>query len=176
MFKKEDLYEKTIKEEIIFEGHVFSVKKLTVTQHNGREATREIVEHNGGVCVIAINENNEVILVEQFRKPLDKVIYEIPAGKLEKNEDPLDAINRELREETGYTSKNIEYLGRISPTPGYSSEYIYIYKATELVKGETDFDDGEFINTIYMNVDTVKEKIKNGEIFDGKTVAAFAYI
>ncbi|MCL2838694.1 MAG: NUDIX hydrolase [Oscillospiraceae bacterium] len=163
-------HEKSIKSEQIFDGKILSVRVDTVAMPDGRTATREIVDHSGGVCVVPITENNEVIMVRQFRKPLEAAILEIPAGKLNKGEDHYECGVRELEEETGYKSNNIAYLGHIFPTPGFANETIHIYLATELYKGEANLDLDEYLVVEKIPLDTVVDMIMNNEINDSKTV------
>ena len=115
-------------------------------------------------------------MVEQFRKAIDEIILEIPAGKIEKGEDIKLCGIRELEEETGYRAKNFEYLGKIVTAPGFTDEYIYLYKATELYKGEVNRDEDEFINVKSYTIDDIKKMVKNGEVIDGKTIAALSYL
>ena len=113
--------------------------------------------------------------MEQYRKPLDKHLIELPAGKLEKGEDPKECGMRELEEETGYKSENFTYLGKIVSSPGFCDEYIYLYKAENLIKGSRGGDEDEFINLKEFSLEEVKNKIKKGEIIDGKTLAALLH-
>lgn len=170
------LFERTISEEYKFKGRVINLKVQQVELPNGEIAVREVVEHPGAVAIVAYLDSNTILMVEQFRKAIDRVILEIPAGKIEKGEDVKLCGIRELEEETGYKAKNLEYLGEIVTAPGFTDEYIYLYKATELSKGEVNRDDDEFINVKSYNIDSIKDMIKNGEIIDGKTIAALLYL
>lgn len=171
-----DLFEKTITEEKIYEGEFIDVFNQKVRLPNGKELTRDIIRHPGGVGILAFTDDNKVILVEQFRKALDRVLLEIPAGKIEKGEDIEFCGRRELEEETGYIAKEFNYLGKIATTPGFTDEYIYLFKAENLSKGNINRDEDEFINVKEIPVKTVKEMIKSGEIIDGKTLAVFMLI
>lgn len=168
--------EKTIEENSIYEGKIIKLIKQKVELPNGLESEREIVRHPGGVAILAFKDKETILLVEQFRKPIDKMLIEIPAGKLEKGEDPRDCGIRELEEETGYKAKNFTYLGKFVTAPGFCDEYIYLFKAEDLYNGVKGGDDDEFINLREVNINTVKEMIKNGEIEDSKTIAALMYI
>ena len=169
------MIEKRLSGETIFEGHVVKLVKDKVLCPNGNESFREIVRHNGGAAVLCINENEEILLVKQFRYAYDEVMYEIPAGKLEKNEDPLLAAKRELEEETGNKAESIDFLGAIYPTCRYSSEIIYLYLAKNCKKTQTHFDDDEVIESKFYKLDDVKNMILNGEIKDAKTICALSY-
>lgn len=172
-----DFNEKTIDIKNIYKGKIIDVNLHTVDLPNGKQSTREIVNHPGGVAIIAYKDKETILLVEQFRKPIEKSILELPAGKIEKGEDIELCGMRELEEETGYKAKEFEYLGKIVSSPGFCDEYIYIYKADCLHKGEDNLgDEDEFINIKEMKIDKVKEMIKSGEIIDAKTISAFMFI
>ena len=171
-----NLIEIDLEEEYKFKGKMINLKVQKVQLPNGNTSMREIVEHPGGVAIVAFKDEGTIILVEQFRKPIDSVLLEIPAGKLEKGEDPRDCGIRELEEETGYKAKNFDYLGKIVTTPGFTNEYIYFYKATNLFNGNIGGDEDEFINVHYYKLSELKEKIRNGEIIDGKTAAAMSFL
>lgn len=170
-----DMKEKRISGETIFEGHVVKLIKDKVLCPNGMESYREIVRHNGGAAILCINDKNEVLLIRQFRYAYDEVMYEIPAGKLEYNENPYDAAMREFEEETGNKADHLESLGVIYPTCGYSSEKIYLYLALNYQKSHTHFDEDEIIESSFIPLAKVKEMILNGEIVDAKTICAISY-
>ncbi|MGL4483611.1 MAG: NUDIX hydrolase [Anaerovoracaceae bacterium] len=163
--------EKTISSEMIYEGKVLNLRRDKVTVRDNKTGYREIIEHNGGALVVAITKENNLVLVKQFRKAVEKDILELPAGKREKGEDPLETITRELREETGYTAGKIEELGGIYPSVGYTSEELFIYLATELTPGETDFDESEAIDIYEIPFDEAVQMVIDGRINDGKSVA-----
>ncbi|HKK96471.1 MAG TPA: NUDIX hydrolase [Anaerovoracaceae bacterium] len=162
--------EETIKSEMIYEGNILNLRKDTVRVKNGI-SFREIVEHNGGAVVVAITDNNKILMVSQFRKPFDKDVFELPAGKLDGEENPKDAALRELKEETGYTAKNIQLLTSLYPSVGYTNEILYIYLCTDLEPGETDFDDNEAIDIYEYDLELLVGMVLAGKIHDGKTIA-----
>lgn len=165
-----DFSEKTIKSDLKFQGRVFNVRVDTVKLLDGSTSTREIIEHSGGVAVVAIDEDNNVYMVRQFRKPYEKTILEIPAGKRNADEDPFDCGVRELEEETGLKSKNVTYLGCFLPSPGYTAEVIHLYLAQDLYEGTVNLDEGEFLSVEKHHIDELTDMIMNNEIQDGKTV------
>jgi len=167
-----DMREKKISGEVIFNGKVVKLEKDKVLCPNGNESIREIVRHPGGAAILAITDKEEVILERQFRYSYDEVIYEIPAGKLEKGEDPYYAALREFEEETGNKTEKLESLGVTYPTCGYSSEIIYLYLAKYFVKTATHFDDDEVIELEYIPLDDVIKMIEDGRIKDAKTIVA----
>lgn len=163
------LIEKTISKEYIFEGSVIKLRKDKVLLPNDKEAEREVVEHPGGVCVVAITDKREVIMVRQYRRPFDEIIEEIPAGKLSIGEDHYECGVRELEEETGYRAKNFKYLGGFYITPGFCNEIIHVYLATDLYKGESHPDDDEFLEVYLEPLEVLVNKVLKGEIKDAKT-------
>lgn len=170
-------FEKTISKEKIFSGKIIDLNVHTVELQNGKTSKREIINHAGGVAIIAYKDSETLFMVEQFRKPIEGTLLEIPAGKIEKNEDVLQCANRELEEEIGYKAKELKYLGRIVTSPGFCDEYIFIYKAEELYKGRDDLgDEDEFINVKEIKVSRIKEMIREGKIIDAKTICALMMI
>lgn len=166
------LTEKKINSETIFKGRVISLYKDTVLLENGKEATRELVTHSGGVCVVALTDNQEVYVVEQFRYPYNRVLLEIPAGKIDPNEDPLVCGKRELEEEAGIVAQNYENLGDFYPTVGYTNEIIYTYLATGISSSKQNLDEDEFLNVKKVPLKDLYNMVMNGEIQDGKTQTA----
>lgn len=160
---------------VIYDGKIFKIELDTVICPNNREAKREIVRHHGGACILAVNEYEEILLIKQFRYAYDEIIYEIPAGKLEINEEPYSAALRELEEETGYKANKLEYLGVIYPTVGYCSEKIYIYQAKDFIKTQTHFDEDEFIEAEFVPLKEVLKMIQTGIIKDAKVICAVNY-
>lgn len=167
-----ELYEKTLEQVSKYEGRVIHVHVDTVELPNGRTSTREIVNHPGGVGILALDENNNVLVVRQYRYAFGRTLLEIPAGKLEKGEDPYQAAMRELKEETGATCEKLQSLGEIFPTPGYCDEIIRLYLARNLSWGEMHLDEDEFLTVSRMPFQELVDKILSGEIRDAKTCAA----
>ena len=167
-----DLYEHTDRVNGIFSGKVLTVHHDDITLCNGNQAKRECVDHPGGVAVIGLTDEGEVLLVRQFRYPYKEIIFEIPAGKLEKDEDPFEAGVREFKEECGAVADNYFSLGEIYPSPGYTNEIIRLYGATGLHFEEQNLDDDEFLQVIKMPLDELVKRVMSGEIKDAKTVAA----
>ena len=156
----------------IYEGKVVKLRKDKVLTPNGNYSYREVIDHHGGVGILLVI-NNQVLLIEQFRYPYEETVIEIPAGKLEKDEDIVNAAKRELEEETGYYTENLKYLGAIYPSCGYTNEIIYLFLATEATMKETHFDEDELITSKFFSIDEVKQMIKEDKIKDAKTIAAF---
>ena len=156
--------------EEIFDGVVLHVQRDTVKLPNGSEAVREVIRHIGAVCVIPVLENGDVVMERQFRYPLDRVILEIPAGKLDAaDEDRFSAIQRELREETGYTADEWTVLGDFHPAPAYSDEYITMYMARKLRRGNRHLDEDEFLDVCTVPLKDLVEDVMAGKISDAKT-------
>lgn len=157
----------------VFSGKLLHVFHDRVVLPNGHITGRDLIRHVGAVCVVPITDDGSVIMERQYRYPVDEILWEIPAGKLDdKKEDKLEAAKRELREETGYSAKVWIDLGVLYPTPAYSDEAIKIYIAKDLVKGKQDLDDDEFINVELIKLDKLVDMIMNGEILDAKTQLA----
>ena len=173
------LMEKKIASELIYDGKIIKVYKDKVICENGNEATREVVRHHGGVGILAVVEN-KILLVKQYRYPNATDTLEIPAGKLELNENTEICALRELEEETGYSAKSIDKIAKFLPTPGYSDEWLYIYEAKDVFKVENPraCDEDEEIEVIAMDIDEAYQKVVSGVIFDSKTMIAImhAYI
>ncbi|MGG7059682.1 NUDIX hydrolase [Clostridium nigeriense] len=171
-----NLDEKILKEKLIYKGSFLNIVNVDIELPNGKNYSRDVVKHPGATAIIAFLDDENIILVEQFRLALNKRILEIPAGKINKNEDIKECARRELQEETGYIAENLEYLGCIATAPGFCDEIIYLYKATALTLGNKHEDEDEFTNVKIMNINNVKEMIKKGEIIDGKTISVFSYL
>lgn len=168
-----ELYEKTLSDQLIYDGIVVELHKYGVELPDGREACREIVRHPGAVCVLPLTDEGEVICVRQFRYPFGKVLTEIPAGKLDsRDEDPLEAAKRELREETGAIAGRMIFIGDLYPSVAIFDECIHMYLATDLTFGETDPDDDEFLDVLRIPIDELAEAVLRGEITDAKTQTA----
>jgi ADP-ribose pyrophosphatase len=168
-------YEKTLNIELIYHGSILNVERLTVELPNGRTAPRDVVRNPGASAIVPVTEDGKIILVEQFRKPIERVSLEIPAGKLDKGEDPDDCAARELKEETGYSAKNIKKILTINPVPAYADEVIHIYLATGLTSGESDPDEDEFISAKAYKPDEVISMIEKGIITDSKTISSVLF-
>lgn len=167
------LEEKQVSSKEIYDGYILHVREDKILLPDGRDAKRELIRHIGAVCVIPVNENNEVIMEHQYRYPISDVVLEIPAGKLDSaDEDRLEAAKRELREETGYTADNWTDIGMYIPAPAYSDEKINMYLATGLHLGERELDDDEFIDVCTIPLAKLVDKVMAGEITDGKTQIA----
>ncbi|MCQ2463076.1 MAG: NUDIX hydrolase [Clostridia bacterium] len=166
------LEEKTIKRNDVFDGKIISVHVDDVILPDGSISFREIVDHQsgGGVCVAPLTENGELIMVRQFRYPYGRELLEVPAGKLEKGESPVDTGRRELFEEIGCKTENMIFLGEIYPTVAYCSETIYAFAAAQLsYTGEQHLDSTEFLNVVRVPFEKAVEMVENGEIKDSKT-------
>ena len=159
----------------IYDGKVLKLYRDEVEFPNKLKSAREVVEHSGGVSVLAENQEGKVLLIKQYRYPVDEVIYEIPAGKLEVGEEAAECAGRELREETGYTAERFSKLFEFYPTPGYSTETIYIYQAENLKFVGTDLDEGEYIEVVPKSRAELKELMQAGKIKDSKTLIAVMY-
>lgn len=166
-----ELFEKTVEKNYVYEGKIIKVRRDKAELPTGKPCTREVVEHNGGVCVAALTDNDELMFVRQFRYPYMEVIPELPAGKLELGEDPFEAGKRELREETGCIAENYADLGKFYPTPGYCGEIIYLYVGWNLKEAEMNLDEDEFLEVEKIPLDKAVDMVMNGEIRDGKTQA-----
>ena len=156
--------------EEIFNGVILHVQRDTVRLPNGNETVREVIRHIGAVCVIPVLDNGDVVMERQYRYPLDRVILEIPAGKLDAaNENRLSAIQRELREETGYTADEWTEIGDFHPAPAYSDEFIIMYMARKLRKGDRQLDEDEFLDVYTVPLKDLVEDVMAGRISDAKT-------
>ena len=166
------LYEKQLNSKIIHEGKIIKVTVDTVELENGKTAIREVVHHNGGVCIVPLTENNEIIFVKQFRYPYSTVLLEIPAGKIDADESHYDCGVRELHEETGAKAEKFDNLGVMYPTTGYLTEKIHMYLAQGLTFDEQKLDEDEFVDIVKIPLQKAVEMIMNDEIHDAKTQIA----
>ena len=166
-----ELFEKTVEKNYVYEGKIINVRRDKAALPTGKPCTREVVEHNGGVCVAALNDKNELLFVRQFRYPYMEVILELPAGKLEKGEDPFEAGKRELEEETGFVAEKYADLGKFYPTPGYCGEIIHLYAAWQLKETQMNPDEDEYLEVEKIALDKAVDMVLAGEIPDGKTQA-----
>lgn len=168
-----NLEEKQLSFNYLFKGRIINLRQDTALLPNGNTATREVVEHPGGVCVAALTDNDELLFVRQWRYPYMEETLEIPAGKRDKkDEDPLECGKRELEEETGATAENYIDLHPLYPTPGYINEVIYCFLATGLTFGEQKPDEDEFLDVLRIPLDKAVEMVLSGEIKDAKTQIA----
>ncbi len=165
-----NLIEKQLCSEYIFKGKIINLRKDSVMLPDGKTAFREIVEHNGGVCVASLTDNDELIFVRQFRNPYMDVVLELPAGKRNSlDEDPLECGIRELKEETGAKAERFIPLGELYPTPGYCAEIIWLFLATGLTFGSQNTDEDEFLEVEKIPLKKAVEMVISGEIKDAKT-------
>ena len=172
-----DLFEEKISSKLIHNGDFLVLNKDTVLLPNGKTSTREFVTHPGAACIVAVDEEDNILMVKQYRYPISKVMYEVPAGKLDSGEEPINCAKRELEEETGYKANNFDLIGSLYPAPAYSNEIIYIYLATKLSKTNMNLDEDEFLVCEKIKISKVLEMIMNGQITDAKTqIAVLKYL
>lgn len=171
-FHQQNLDETFINSKIGFEGRLLQVNIDTVKLPDGSESTRELIHHPGAVAVIPILDDGRIVFVKQYRYPIASILYELPAGKLDRGEDPDFCAKRELSEETGYSAQNWRKLTSIVTTPGFTDEVIHLYVARNLEKHEQHTDEDEFIEIVAFTAEQVKQMVLNGEIYDAKTLSA----
>ena len=164
--------EKSISSERIYEGKVINLKVDEVTLPNGHTSKRELIEHPGAVAILAITPDKKIIMVEQYRKALERSIIEVPAGKLEKGEAPETTAMRELEEETGYTAESLELIQSFSTSPGFADEVIHLFLAEGLRKAESGavLDDDEFVELLEVSIEEAEKMMQDNRIFEAKTV------
>ncbi|MFC1965557.1 NUDIX hydrolase [Chloroflexota bacterium] len=163
--------EKTLSIQPVYEGRAVKLRVDTVRMPGGRETTREIVEHSDCVAIVAVDADDNVLLVNQFRKPVEKELLEIPAGGIEADEGPVTAVRRELQEETGYLPQKVERLGGFYSAPGYCTEYLHLYLATDLIPSQLYAEDTENIRLVRVSVSQITGLIASGSICDAKSIA-----
>lgn len=170
--------EKTISTEPIYDGRIIKVQKDLVTLPNGKTASRELVKHPGAVGIIPITAEGKLIVVEQYRKALERSLIEIPAGKLEPGEKPATTAIRELEEETGMGANQFDYLQTIATSPGFANEEIHLFIAKDLYKiaQPASLDEDEFVELMEIDLEEAEEMIVNGSISDAKTVIAVMWM
>ena len=167
-----NLREETVKRDIRYRGRILNLRVDDIRLPDGAPATREVVEHNGGVCVAALTDDRELLFVRQYRYPYEEILLELPAGKRDGEEDPLACGKRELKEETGATAAEYRFLGKVYPSPGYTNEVIRLYLATGLSFGDMALDTDEFLEVERLPLDRAVEMVLAGQIADAKTQIA----
>lgn len=169
-----EFFEHTLDMETLYQGRIIRLETHNVALQDGKEGFREIIRHPGGVCILARDEEGRILLVEQFRKPMEEAYLELPAGKLEPELSPEENAKKELEEETGYRCDSLVRLGAYASSPGYSDEMIHLFLAEGLREGVRGGDDDEFIHLHRLTEEEFQEAIRTGTIKDLKTVAAYA--
>ena len=164
--------EKTLDTQYVHQGHAVDIRVDTVEKAGGRKTTRDVVEHSNCIAVGAIDEQDNILLVRQFRYPVGRFLLEIPAGGIDPGEEPLDSVRRELQEEIGYFPRRIDTLGGFYSVPGYGTEYLHCFLATDLVPGRLVAEDTEDIELVRISPDEIPRFITSGEICDAKSIAA----
>jgi ADP-ribose pyrophosphatase len=169
--------EKTLSSRLIYEGRAVKLRVDTVMLPNGRETTREIVEHSDCVAIVAIDADDNVLLVKQFRQAVEKALLEIPAGGIKSGEEPVATVRRELREETGFLPRKVTSLAGFYSSPGYCTEYLQLYLATDLIYSPLSAEDTEAITLIRVPITQIPALIASGDICDAKSIAGlFAFL
>ena len=163
--------EKTISTRLIFSGQAVKLRIDTIETADGREATREIVEHADCVAIVAVDADDNILLVKQFRKPVEKELLEIPAGGIDPGEDAESTVRREMQEETGYAPGNMECLGGFYSTPGYCTEYLYLYLVSDLAPSQLFAEDTAGIEVVRVPIGDIPNLIASGKICDAKSIA-----
>lgn len=165
------------KSNIIFHGKIFDVKVDEIEYNGtGNKSFRQVAVHPGGAVIMPVKDDGKIVLISQYRYPHNEILLELPAGKLEKDEDPLLCATRELTEETGYTSNKITKLGKIYTTPGFCDEVLHIYLAEDLTPGNHAREEGEEgMEVIELTLEEIKEKIRTGKIVDAKTICGIHF-
>lgn len=165
----------TTSSELIYKGKIIDVYKDQVICPNGHKSTRELIRHCKASCILAITNDNKVLIERQYRYPYDEVIFEFPAGKCDKDEDPMTTAVRELEEETGYKAQKVKYLGKMYPSCAYTDEIIYLYLCTDLIKTHTNFDENEYLEVEEVSFDELEELIRNDKLNDAKSLCAYTF-
>lgn len=166
-----DLTEQTISSKTVYQGRIIRVLEDQARLPDGKTAGREVVLHPGGVAILALDGDGQVALVRQYRYPLQRLLLELPAGKLDEGEDHRPAALRELSEETGLEAGELTYLGYIYVSPGFCDEALHMYLARDLTRSEQHPDEDEFLDVVTLPFDALVEQVMSGEITDAKTVA-----
>jgi ADP-ribose pyrophosphatase len=165
------LSEETLSSRKVFEGRALKLRVDTVKLPGGRKTTREIVEHENCVAIVALDDADNILLVRQFRKPVEKELLEIPAGGIDPGETPEDAVRREMREETGFLPRKVAKLGGFYSSPGFCTEYLHLYLAGDLVSSPLQAEDSESISLIRVPLNQIPGLIASGAICDAKSIA-----
>ena len=165
-----NFYEKQIETKTVYKGLIVNIRSDVAEMQNGKRVPREIVEHPGGVGIIPVTGDNKVLMVRQYRYPMEEELLEIPAGKLDEGEAPIDCAVRELSEETGYTAGTIVDMGAIYPSPGFCKETLYLYLALDLRSGDRHPDEDEFLSVEAVDIDELIELIMRNEMPDAKSI------
>lgn len=168
--------ENTYKTKRIHEGHIINLRVDYLRHPDGKEVERELVEHNGGVTICCKPDDNSVVLIKQYRYSVDELLYELPAGRIEKGEDPLPAAKRELTEETGYVAKSWREISRVFTAPGFCNEILYMYEATDVTLTHQSLDDDEEAEVVVMTLADAWQLVLDGKIRDCKTVAGLGLL
>jgi len=163
-------FEKQVESETVYEGLIVNVRRDVAELQNGKRAKREVVVHPGGVGIVALTDEGKVLMVRQYRYPMEVEMLEIPAGKLDNGEDPFECAVRELSEETGYSAKKWVDFGEIYPSPGFCKETLYLFLAMELEPGEMHLDENELLSVEEIEIDELMEQIMANKLGDAKTV------
>ncbi|MFD2704353.1 NUDIX hydrolase [Salibacterium lacus] len=171
-----DYEEKTLHKESIYNGKIIDVCVHEVQLPDGRTGKREVVNHPGAVAVIARTPSDKIILVRQYRKALEKELFEIPAGKLEPGEDPEMSASRELEEETGYRAQGLKKTASFYTSPGFADEIIHLYEAEQVTRGQTSTDEDEFVELVEVSLEEAQELIREEKIHDAKTMYAVQHL
>jgi len=165
------LAEETLSSRTVYEGRAVKLRVDTVKLPNGRQTSREIVEHENCVAIVALDDADNILLVKQFRKPVEKELLEIPAGGINPGEAPEDSVRREMREETGFLPQKVAKLGGFYSSPGFCTEYLYLYLATDLVHRPLQAEDSESISLVRVPLLEIPGLIASGAICDAKSIA-----
>ncbi|WP_059103559.1 NUDIX domain-containing protein [Shouchella shacheensis] len=170
------LIEKTLARKTLYKGKMIDVYLEDVELPNGKQSKREIIRHPGAVAVVALTSEGKLVLVEQYRKALEKAIIEIPAGKLEPGEEPKKTAGRELEEETGYLASQLDFIASFYTSPGFADELVYIYEAKGLKAGRVSLDEDEFVDLLEVTLEEAEQLVAEERIHDAKTCYAIQYL
>ena len=167
---------KITKSDIVFRGKVFDLQVDEIEYESGNKGIRETALHHGGAVIVAVTPENKIVLVTQFRYPFKQTLIELPAGKLFEDEDPAHCAVRELEEETGYRTGKLEKLGAIATTPGFCTEVLHIYLATDLTAGDHNREEGEYGMEMHeYTLEEIEKLIREQKIYDAKTLSGILY-